>query len=436
MFIGLTSSGSAIAGFGSNGVITFNGFEGNEQGTGVAVVGSNVYVCGTQNSRDVRVNGVGQRYSSVGNNDAFVLAFNASTGAVVSGFGTNGYQKFGGSGDDRAYAMAAGPSYVMINGFTTSNDAAIGLGRLGNIAWQSQFQSFLLQFDASTGNPPFPVITSPKNYVAVGNQAFNYQIVATGSPTSYNISPNVPFGGLTFNSTTGLLSGTAGGNQQNNNITITATNAFGTCTQTISMYVENDSVAISNPPAFYAPNVAYNGQVSRHFAVDSSGNRYVSSWFRDAYDFNSKTGAAMKYSTFWNTDDVYVCKYDTTGNLLWVRTWGGSNNDHATAVTVSPDGTKIYVTGYTQSLDNGFDGAGGTLASLGTSCFVMALNTSDGTPVTAFGTGGIQLIGSGNDQGYGIVTNSTGSTVYVTGVFGKFKRRRRRLRHRPHDRKQ
>ena len=412
MIVGLTDTGSAIQNFGNGGVVTVNGFDGNDVGTGITTVGGNIFICGYHSSRDLRLNAAGPRLSTQGSNDAFILALSGTTGAPVSVFGSNGYQKFGGTGDDRAYAIAAGASYVVVNGFTTSGDGAIGLGRSGNINWAG-YQSFLLQLNATSGNPPFPVITSPKNYVAEGGQPFSYQITATGSPTSYDISPNPPFGGLTFNSATGLLSGTTNGNTGNGNITLTATNAFGSSTQTVCMFVYNDSIANQAPPTVYAPNV--NNQPGRHFDVDSSGNRYVTAWFSSAYDFNPKVGTAMKYSTVYYSDDVYVCKYTPSGDLAWVRTWGGSNNEHANAVTVSPDGTKVYVTGYTQSQDNGFDGLGGNFSTLGTSCFVLALNGSDGTPVTAFGQGGVQLIGAGNEQGYGIVTNSTGSQVYVTG---------------------
>ena len=51
-----------------------------------------------------------------------------------------------------------------------------------------------------------PTITSSGFASATQNQPFTYQIVATGSPTSYGASP-LP-NGLSINTGTGLISGT------------------------------------------------------------------------------------------------------------------------------------------------------------------------------------------------------------------------------------
>ena len=50
--------------------------------------------------------------------------------------------------------------------------------------------------------------------------------------------------------------------------------------------------------------------------------------------------------------DAVLIKYDSSGNLIWNRTWGGTDNEVAYGVAVS--GTDIYVVGYTNS-----SGAGG-----------------------------------------------------------------------------
>jgi len=53
--------------------------------------------------------------------------------------------------------------------------------------------------------------------------------------------------------------------------------------------------------------------------------------------------------------DALVGKFDVIGNLLWVKTWGGSENDYAKAITIDDTGN-LYVTGSTQSFgDNEYD---------------------------------------------------------------------------------
>ncbi|HSB18004.1 MAG TPA: SBBP repeat-containing protein [Bryobacteraceae bacterium] len=48
--------------------------------------------------------------------------------------------------------------------------------------------------------------------------------------------------------------------------------------------------------------------------------------------------------------DVFVAKYDPSGNLLWHSYVGGSKEDRVTAIAVDPHGY-VYVTGWTRSPD-------------------------------------------------------------------------------------
>ena len=51
--------------------------------------------------------------------------------------------------------------------------------------------------------------------------------------------------------------------------------------------------------------------------------------------------------------DVLLLKYDLNGNLIWTKTWGGTLDDYATAVATDPTGN-IYVTGGTESFGAGW----------------------------------------------------------------------------------
>jgi hypothetical protein len=87
------------------------------------------------------------------------------------------------------------------------------------------------------GSPPpptaIPVVTSAATAAATVGVAFTFYVTATGSPTSYGLSGTLP-PGLTFNSSSGLISGTP---TQTGSypLTVLATNAGGTGTGALTI---------------------------------------------------------------------------------------------------------------------------------------------------------------------------------------------------------
>lgn len=107
--------------------------------------------------------------------------------------------------------------------------------------------------------------------------------------------------------------------------------------------------------------------------------------------------------------DVFVAKYDAAGNLVWLKTSGGPYQDEAFAINTDMAGN-CYVTGYFTA-NATFNGT--VLASAGyfdTDIFILKYNPS-GTLVMAKRAGG-----TGNDYGSGIGITSTGQ-IMVSGVF-------------------
>lgn len=85
-----------------------------------------------------------------------------------------------------------------------------------------------------------PAITSAGTATGIVGQAFNYQIAASNSPTSYGASP-LP-AGLSVNSITGLISGTPSASGTFN-ATVTATNSAGTGSKVLTFTVNAPAVA-------------------------------------------------------------------------------------------------------------------------------------------------------------------------------------------------
>jgi hypothetical protein len=128
----------------------------------------------------------------------------------------------------------------------------------------------------------------------------------------------------------------------------------------------------------------YNG-----VATDNAGNVYITG---DTYGSLNGPNAGQ--------NDVFVSKYDTTGELKWTKQFGTSSTDYASRVATDGAGN-VYITGYT----------GGSITSInegGYDAFVAKLNT-DGVPIWAK-----QLTGPSNSYGWDITTDDSMS-VYITG---------------------
>ncbi len=389
------TTGAPVSGFGVNGIqkIGGSGYDGVDA---LFVSGSTVFAAGYFASGDAGIAGKGTLASS-GGNDAFVCALSASTGAAIGTFGSGGLLKFGGTDSDSAYGVAVVNSTLYLAGGFNSTDAGVqGTGAFDFTG----FGGFILPMDAATGKS-IPRITS--SLAALGRpmgSTLNYTITATDSPTSYSAT-GLPAGLAIVNN---VISGTvqAAGNF---NIVLSATNSFGTGSAILPLTVVGDAVANRYPPVIQGSAQAV--------AVDTNGNRYVTGTFTGPYlDFNPGTG--LDYHACAGMTDVFVTRFNADGSYAWTRTFGGSDVETAQALAVA--GNVVYVTGSFRSIDAGFDGPG-TFASAGSEdVFVLALNAGDGTPVSAFGTGGAQRFGgTGSDIGRSIAV--LGSTVYVAGQF-------------------
>jgi len=97
-------------------------------------------------------------------------------------------------------------------------------------------------------------------------------------------------------------------------------------------------------------------------AVDGAGHVYVAGMFQDTVDFDpgpgvdphsaqGHYGVAGDYATF-------LSKFDTDGNFLWARTWGGSGWDIGENAAVDGAGN-VFITGYFEGTDD-FDPGEGT----------------------------------------------------------------------------
>jgi tRNA A-37 threonylcarbamoyl transferase component Bud32 len=82
--------------------------------------------------------------------------------------------------------------------------------------------------------------------------------------------------------------------------------------------------------------------------VDDYGNIYVSGCFGGSTTFGTISGAGIAVVAYGleGTDDIFVCKYDPTGKIVWVtNAGGGKNDDRGTSIAIA-NGTNAFTVGY------------------------------------------------------------------------------------------
>jgi len=85
-----------------------------------------------------------------------------------------------------------------------------------------------------------------------------------------------------------------------------------------------------------------NGDVGYSIALDGTGNIYTYGSFAGTADFDP--GAAINGVTSAGLADVFISKVDNAGNFVWVKTFGGTNDDIGYAMALDGVGN-IYTTG-------------------------------------------------------------------------------------------
>lgn len=136
-------------------------------------------------------------------------------------------------------------------------------------------------------------------------------------------------------------------------------------------------------------------------AIDSSKNVYVSGWFGSVISFG---GTTLTSVGDW---DVFVCKYDPNGNLLWAKRYGGPNREEGESIATDRQ-NNIYISGYFEGTTQ-FGNFSAT--SKGDRDIFITKCDSDGN-VLWFTTAG----GLGYDEAHGVTLDTAGN-IYTTGLF-------------------
>lgn len=116
-------------------------------------------------------------------------------------------------------------------------------------------------------------------------------------------------------------------------------------------------------------------QAGNDLALDANGNIYLTGIFFGTTDFDPGPGIANLVSA--GNEDIFVCKYDNTGNFIWAKGLGGPTNEFCNSIRLDASGN-IYMNGYFENTAD-FDPGPGVfnLVSAGASdIFVCRLNNN------------------------------------------------------------
>ncbi len=142
--------------------------------------------------------------------------------------------------------------------------------------------------------------------------------------------------------------------------------------------------------------------------ASSNGDFYLGGSYRNTLDFDPSTAVVNRSSSF-GTNDVFISKYNSTGDFQWVRTYGQRNFEGARDLKEDDDGN-LYATGeFEGTVDFNPPNLDTLRSAGGTDAFILKLKP-DGSFVWAK-----QLGGSSNDIGYGLQVKN--GKVFHTGSF-------------------
>lgn len=150
--------------------------------------------------------------------------------------------------------------------------------------------------------------------------------------------------------------------------------------------------------------------------LDNYGNLYLGGTFQATATFGSITVSSSNASP-----DIFIARYDTSGNCLWVQSAGSTTDDQAQAIAVDKASSKIYLSGYFRNTATfgslSITSSGNSDVFIAKYDSIAALN---GTPLWLQKGGG-----SAYDNCYSVCTDA-GGNAYITGyiagtaTFGSF----------------
>jgi hypothetical protein len=145
--------------------------------------------------------------------------------------------------------------------------------------------------------------------------------------------------------------------------------------------------------------------------LDNNGDIIHTGYFQTTVDFDPNAGVSNLTSS--GGFDTYFGKYDTSGNLIWMKKIGGPGVDIGAPGGITIDNlNNIYIAG-NAGVNCDYDPNAGTVTHImnGTTDWFVAKYDNNGNHILSFTVGG-----TGQDQAHRLTTDNQ-QNIYVTGWF-------------------
>ncbi|HEY3319235.1 MAG TPA: MBG domain-containing protein [Planctomycetota bacterium] len=360
--------------------------------SGVAVSNGTVYVTGYFYGYDLGMGTPGTTRSAPNRYCAFVAALDAADGTPVATFGTNGLQTIPSSGDVNAYGIAVSGTSVYVCGDFGGD--GLGIGGAGTLNRSGNNDGFVAALDATAGT------------AVAGFGTGGVQKISSSYVEAYALTVG---GGRVY----------VCGNFNGTNLGIGGTGTLGTSGSSdgfVAALNATTGAAVATFGTSGAQRIGGGSFDSAYgVAVSSGGTVYVCGCFQSG---NLVVGGTTTVNA--SSNNAFVAALDATGApIVGFGTNGAQKICGADvagwAMTLSSAGN-VYVSGKFSGSQLGI-GAVGTVWSNSWDGFVAALNGTNGTALSGFGTGGVQNIGGSGDDDAACALAFSGTTLYVAGSF-------------------
>lgn len=150
--------------------------------------------------------------------------------------------------------------------------------------------------------------------------------------------------------------------------------------------------------------------VGNEIAIDASGDVIVAGSFQNVVDFNQS--AAFDTLTSFGQTDIFVAKYNPSGNFVWAKKMGGASADLVSAMTLGGGGN-VFITGlFSGTADFDPSSFTYTLNAIGNDIFIAKLDVLGNFYWSQQITGNP----SGNRTAKAIASDGNGN-IYTAGSF-------------------
>lgn len=148
------------------------------------------------------------------------------------------------------------------------------------------------------------------------------------------------------------------------------------------------------------------GDYAHGIACDASGNVYIAGEIEGTVNFGSVQVVGNP-----GTDDAFVAKYSTNGDLIWVKSYGGGSRDDARGIAVDGSGNSYIIGVFRDQANFGSQVVVSASANID-DIFVAKLDPNGGVVW-------VRAMGSvGDDTGKAIALDGSGNVYAVGGFIG------------------